>query len=580
MVGTIAHSELSNELGEVLLSSGWEELSPTLSFKELVLATEYLDDVFSGGSADGNVSYFDGTDFVTLKPTTLQFFYDLYGFGSSDEPADVLVSYISESDSQEYTRYSGADTADVQDFFQAIHSKPAFVFQGTFSPLRRKDGTTRDVSWLRRQNSLNGICVDIDGAEFFDGKHPIDAETLGSILELIPSDLTPTYVCLTGNGIHLWYVFSSPIQTYSRNTIRQRKLRALTTGLYRVYTLLLEGLDATPDEYCASLNHCFRAPGSLTKNGDIVRCFCRRDAVFMPSGLSVVELSEPVAEFLGSEFSESNVLKPEEAIYRTPLQIAEDHAKWVETRANTPATEAQLEFIHDLEDAGMFRSGELEDLENLSLLNAQNLIRKAVSRRGEGGKVVGQANDYSEWSAKPHWLVAGETGGVYNTVYSNITRVKPGSRYLALHMLAGVAYMMVNPEKTLDSLRDDFMGLLKTPWARAGIPLTERDMKNALLGYNPDNRQSFNSIVKALGFNPFGEPAKRNGRTREAHLALVHEQRTQKTAERVAKARKENPGANKSEIALALELTRKTVRKYWDGVSSSPGTASPQEPLE
>ncbi|MBR2789816.1 MAG: hypothetical protein IKD70_04265, partial [Eggerthellaceae bacterium] len=95
----------------------------------------------------------------------------------------------------------------MQAFFQAIHNKPAFIFQGTFAPLQKKDGSVQDVSWLRRQRTLNGICIDVDGAEFVDGKHPVEGETLEALLGMLPTELTPSYICLTGNGVHLWYVF-------------------------------------------------------------------------------------------------------------------------------------------------------------------------------------------------------------------------------------------------------------------------------------------------------------------------------------------------------------------------------------
>ena len=119
----------SDRLASVLSQHGWVELSSSLSFKELVLATDFLDQAY-GESADlSDYSYFDGFELVMLKPSTLQFFYDLYGFGSSLEPVDVLVSYISDTERQEYIRYSGADPGDVQSFFQAIHNPTLNLIQ-------------------------------------------------------------------------------------------------------------------------------------------------------------------------------------------------------------------------------------------------------------------------------------------------------------------------------------------------------------------------------------------------------------------------------------------------------------------
>ena len=545
------------------MSHGWAELSSALSFKELVLATDFIEQGYGSHPDEGFFSYSDGDETVELKPSTLQFFYDLYGFGSSTEPVDVLVSYIDDR-GQQYNRYSGLESGDVQFFFQSIHNSPAFIFQGTFSPLSKSDGSTQDVSWLRRQRSLNGICVDIDGEDFVDGKHPVDAETLEVMLETIPSGLMPSYICLTGNGVHLWYVFSSPIQTFSRNTLRQRKLRALEAGLYECYNQILEGLDAKPDMNCATLNHCFRAPGSLTKAGLPVRCFCPKERLFQASTVSPVMLSRTVAEILSPDFAEADVLTESDGVFRTRAEIERDHNAWVEQRLNTPASEAQLGFLRDLEEQGLIKEGELEGASGLSLLTAQNLINKALNRREEGGKKVGIYIDYSGWRTKSHWLVAGATGGVYNTVFQRIQEVRPGNRYNSLHMLAGVAYMMVRPEKTLASLTEDYMGLLKTSWARTGSPLTERDIKNALLGYNPDNRQTINSITRTLGFNPFDEPAKRNGRTRRDHLERVHEMRSAKSLNAIVEALRQNPEACKADVIAATGFSKHTVYKYWD----------------
>ena len=572
VVDTLAQPLVSEELASSLLAAGWAELSSDLSFEELVVATEYLENAFEGFDD----ALFSSDSVIGLKPSSLQFFYDLYGFGSSLEPVDILISYINDTEGQAYARYSGAGSADVQAFFEDIHSNPAFIFQGTFAPLVKRNGAIRDVSWLRRQRTLNGVCVDIDGAEFVDGKHPIEADTLAALLSLIPEEITPSYICLTGNGIHIWYSFVRPVQTFSRNTVRQRKLRALCSGLYDIYASLLDGYDAEPDPYCATLNHCFRAPGSLTKSGGIVRCFCRSGKLFKPASVSPVRLSEHVAALLGPGFSPDNVLLESEATYKTRYEIERDHQAWIEQRQKQPASESQLEFIRDLEEEGLIKEGELVDVGTLSLLDAQNLIKKALNRREEGGKRIGVQNDYSQWTQRAHWLVAGSTGGVYNTIFQNIKRVRPGNRYNSLHMLAGVAYMMVKPEKTLSSLTEDYMELLHSSWAKAGRPLTERDIKNALLGYNPDNRQTFNSIVQTLGFNPFSEPAKRNGRTREEHLALLAHKRAEESINLIVSALKEKPGARKIDVIRATGLSKATVYRYWDEATSRARSSQPQ----
>ena len=131
-------------------------------------------------------------------------------------------------------------------------------------------------------------------------------------------------------------------------------------------------------------------------------------------------------------------------------------------------------------------------------------------------------------------------------------------------MLAGVAYMMIKPGIPKEDVRDDFMQLLDTPWAKAGIPLTERDIKNALGGYNPNNRQTVNSIITTLGFSPFKPPAKRNGRKQSDHLRLVAEKKIDNSRMKIIEVLKEKPDANMSEVARITGLSRPTVQKHWE----------------
>ena len=558
------HAESVDGLADLLVNSfGWSELSSVLSEDDLYIALDALVDRFSSALSSNNL--FEQMALPLVEGSSLQFYFDLFGYGSPVDAPDILVSYLNDVDSggsQRYQLYSGDSAGDIHYFFQSILRQPALIFQGTFYPQYTK-GVPSPTTRFSRQRSLNAICVDIDPVPLVGGEHrPISPEVLQDFLSNCPSDLMPSYICLTGNGIHLWYVFGSPVQVFSRNSLRVRKLNALAHGLYRCVELILEGSDSQLDYNCCVLNHGFRAPGSLTKYGDLVRCFCPEENVFNRSTIEASLLSRTVARYLGSEFSSSEILLDSDAEWKTRKQITEEHEAWLQMKMSTPATEAQLLMLRDLENQGLLRPSEVDRLSSIDTLNASELIRKALARRSES-KQSATTSSYATWRTKPHSLIAGATGGVYTTVLRAITDVPVGRRYNSLHMLAGVAYMMIQPGVSKAKLREDLMQLLSTPWAQAGTPLTERDINNAVRGYNPNNRQTVNSIISTLGFSPFKPPAKRNGRKQADHLRFVASKKTDANRSKVLFALKENPDLNISQVSRVTGLSRPTVRKYW-----------------
>lgn len=539
-------------MSQALQDHGWLELScnpsPDELYSFLASSEEYM-----GLTGDAQAS-----------PSLLQFFYSLYGFGNENLSYDILISTLPEDDSsrQEYRMYSGESISDLLFFIEDIQRKPAFIFQGTFSPIMKSRNEEMIVTWRRRQRTLNAICVDIDGASYVDRKDPLSPEILSYILDNLPEEICPTYITLTGNGVHCWYFFDSPLQVFSQNTVRNRKLTSLIRGLYRVYEILLEGIDAEVDYSCASLNHCFRAPGSLTKYGDIVLLFSNDKSTqpYSPCALSIA-----LKNLLSDEYSFRDVLTEDDCVFKTTQQIARESEEIRSMNASLPATEKQLALLAELSEQENALPEIKEKLtESLTKGEAASLIRKSFSRNRSHASKKACAYDYSGWATKPHWLTAGSSGGVYNTILSRIQEVKVGRRYSSLFMLAGVAYMMVNPIKTQDAVRKDFMELLSTPWARQGHPLTERDVNNAIKGYTANNWQTVNSIVKALGFYPFSPPAKRNNRRREEHLAMVAESKRKNSLEIVAQVLREEPSATKARVIELSGLSKPTVYKYWD----------------
>lgn len=562
------HNASVEGMADLLVNSfGWSELSSEVSEDELYEALDVLVERFPSPDKPAfQLDFSSVSPGIFLTGTALQFYFDLYGYGSAVDATDILVSYLSDvesSGSQRYQLYSGDSPADIEYFFESILKQPALIFQGTFFPQYTK-GVPSPTTRAARQRSLNAVCVDIDPVPTSDGEHrPISVDVLEHFLSECPDDLLPGYICLTGNGIHLWYIFDSPVQVFSRNSLRSRKLNALAKGLYRCVELVLEGSDSQLDSSCCVLNHGFRAPGSLTKYGDVVRCFCLEENVFRRCSVSAAKLSRIVAGYLGSEFSPTEVLLESDAVWKTRKQITEEHEEWLKNKMSTPATEAQLMMLADLEQQGLLRKAESESLSSIDTLYASELIRKALSRRVDA-KLSSTTSSYSSWRTKPHSLISGSTGGVYTTVLNAITDVAVGRRYNSLHMLAGVAYMMIRPGVSKAQVRQDFMALLDTPWAQAGTPLTERDVNNALGGYNPNNRQTVNSIITTLGFSPFKPPAKRNYRKQADHLNLVAEKKVDTSRAKIVNALHEDPDASMAKVCRMTGLSRPTVKKHWE----------------
>jgi len=560
------HYDSIEGMSDLLTNSyGWSELYSDFGEEELTEALAAIADNFASGVQE-EFEFGLSPSSVPLNGSSLQFFFDLFGYGSQIDANDVLVSYLNDvySDGgQRYELYGGESPADIQFFFESILKQPALIFQGTFYPSYTK-GKPTSTTRASKQRSLNAVCVDIDPDPSSDGQHhPIDPAALDWFLSSCPDDLLPSYICLTGNGIHLWYVFNSPVQVFSRSSTRVRKLSALAKGLYRCVEIVMEGSGAHPDNACSALNHGFRAPGSLTKYRDVVRCFCPEGRLYRRCSKDAAELSRIVAGYLGSEFRNGDELLESDTVWKTRKQIAKEHKEWVKKRTEAPASEAQLAMLRDLEGQGLLSRSEIESIEGINLLYATELIRKAMSRRRDA-KSPATTSTYSTWRTKPHSLISGSTGGVYACILKSITDVSVGRRYNSLHMLAGVAYMMIKPGIPEDVVREDFMDLLDTPWARAGNPLTERDVRNALKGYNPNNRQTVNSITTTMGFSPFKLPAKRNGRKQADHLRLVAEGKVARTRKKIEEAIRENPEANMSEISRATGLSRPTVKKHWE----------------
>ena len=563
-VAIVLHELSVESMADSLLKQGYIELESALDDEDL----DYRMSLAFHGSVD-----------ASSASTVFDFYRDLFSIElKSDEPSEILISFSfdeAEDTQQNYMSYVGSDLWDAESLVTALRESEALVFPGTFRPIYRNSGELLNAR-LDHMQTWNALVVDVDprysptpGSDLV--KCAIDPECIKVLFNKLPRQLYPTHISLSGNGFHLWYIFDSPVMTGSTRNPRRQRFTDLIVRFAHYIQSLLAGMNADVDMNCARLNHGFRAPGSLSKYNDLIRVFKSGNARMQDP----VRLSRLLAVYDTSRTDDFGLLNDDDIAW----EDASSYAEYAKERMQDPMTDAQARYLYDLAELGFVEGGtDFLDENDLTVGEAGVLIRKGLEMRGapqvKGGRTFALRET---WGTNPHGLVAGSTGGVYNTIYKRITEVDMGHRYMALHMLAGVAYMMINPQKQLSELRKDFAALLDTPWARAGKPITMREVNKALKGYCAANYRTRNSMENALGFSPFGEPQKRNGRSREAHLGqYVPELRAAtmkgKCLDKICEVLRNDPSATKAGVSRATGLSRPTVSKYWDEAVSIVGT--------
>lgn len=134
-------------------------------------------------------------------------------------------------------------------------------------------------------------------------------------------------------------------------------------------------------------------------------------------------------------------------------------------------------------------------------------------------------------------------------------RTQEGHRYTALFALTCVGYKC---GMALEAISEDVMHLA----AVLGLP--QREAKHALEVCNPEKARTVRAatLENWLGWS-FDRKTKRNGRTREEHLAKIAADRTEASRRRVWACLREAPLATISELARKLSITRRTAAKYF-----------------
>lgn len=552
---------LLTEGSDLLSSLGWHKL--------LVPNEDEFDQAFSSFSA--------GT--ITSTNTVFDFYRALFHVPNAFSPASAMFSFLPRLredgnwSSQRYELFDLNDTWDCSALLSCFNSEHLLVFPGLF----RFD--YRVNAELSNLYALNAFVVDID--PLFSGtggahdknfvECPLTVSVLEDLLTVIPAPLQPTHICLSGNGVHLWYVLTETVNVGRARNPRRAKWAEFKGRFARFLQVRFANLPVFIDPNDKVLSHGYRPPGSLTKHGLQSCCFQNPRA----AKIDIVAFSRSLSLFDAVSGSDAIItqddirwLSKEEFLQEREAQKRQR----LEELSASPATENQVNYL-------VYLSSLCGNNEQANTFIAMNMLEAGAAigayketlakNRIQENKTYRNLPVQAGWGRAPHPLNAGKTGGVYGTIYKNITRVGVGNRYMALVMLAGVAYMMSNPPKPLDEVRKDFLALLDTSWAHLGNPpLTAKEIESALKGYKESNIRSKKGIIDVLGFDPFLPPAKRNGRTRSEHLQVyVPQQRKKKLHDKnvalIAHARQAG-ATTKAEVARQTGLSYPTVLKYWE----------------
>lgn len=591
----LRHLSETASMASFLSDAGWVELlgadylTPDDLDTSLYVLRTFSEYTSPPGSIVKYYSLYQDTRTVLVMDSLMQFYFDLT-WSWTDGPncrLPLLVrndSVGTDARNERFSTFEFGDNAEAYTFLSFLEQNKAILCPGFYRSRGGRHIPGFQTNTLKDLRSFNAICIDIDN---YVATSPVDAARFAEAFGRIPDELRPTYISLSGNGVHLWYIFE-PIQTFSEKNPKRRKIRALKEGLYNYFGALFDGLMLKIDPNSIPINQPARAPGSVTKYGDLVRCFRPADTGFKPSSLCAMDLSDFMCTQNLVYFDKSLRLTDDDVFWKSREQLSAEADERALAKASSRATvtDKQVSYAKDLLEAEVISEQDFLDLCAGSRAEASKIISGAEARMSakRAGWQMPEKSSLPE-GVVPHRLISGSTGGVYAKLLEVVKSrgedgkwlVPAGNREVCLYMIAGIANMMSMPMVSKSQLERDFRDLLYTEWGtKTSPPLTISDIKKATTGFKASNWRSRKSIVKTLGFDPFDEPQKRNGRSREEHLkeylpAKRASTMSDKSREKIAAHLVNNPAATKSETSEAVGLCWATVDRYWEEVHAALG---------
>lgn len=504
-------------------------------------------------------------------PTIHQFYRDLYGVEVGTWTPDSRPILVNHRDRRH--PYEVYDC--YEDFIHAVTEETSFIYLGRFWEPTHANGLKFSIAKKNAMTEISGVCIDIDRVEDDKGQHFQASWVMESLFKFLDKtpELMPNYLMLSGTGIQLWYVFGEAIPLLSKTSPRRAKYDEFIKDLYRYFDEHLPKNRFKVDKACGAYNHAFRAPGSPSKAGYPARLFVY--------GGTAREMKDPVAmsEYIGSG------LKPYDVGEWDPDYFAHITGAAPGGRGK-PATEKQLEYIGKLHKMGCIDDETFSKAGDMTLGDADTAIKAGESSFVKGIHWRETHGGYVETTNGHRIRLKPRSRKLYDGTLARIlAETKPGSRYMSMFVLAGLAY---NCNVSKSALEHDLRSLMDSEWGRKpspsdGHPITNKDIKSAMKGYNPIGCLRSKEIIEELVGWRFGPPAKRNGRTRMEHLQtdprsycvyvrkLHYEEQAAGKGKRLAEFLAENPSASKRAACKALGMSRTTVTKYWAEACAAAG---------
>lgn len=415
-------------------------------------------------------------------------FYDLLFDGLADD--ERLMVVFSEF---KYKAMSLDDMLDVGLGRDDFYVSPATYYQDCFK-----------ATFL---DKLYAIAIDIDELR------PRSMNLLlGSIEKgVIPK---PTVITNSGSGIHFYYIFNEPLQTFP-------SVRKALRNLYNeIHKTLRTGIGVIQKHW---MGQAYRVVGGVTKVGDVTTAY-RVGNTWTPEQLS----------------NACNISWDIE-----PLDKGQG------------ATERMKSFASSLSEK---HNEPLPDFS--SYTDTFNFIQKykGFSKKNASWRNTERKDMYTDTppNAKAHWYEA--------TKNKILVKAQEGNRYSSLMALCTIAYKCQIERDVLE--RD--LAMIADVWEenlRWSTPFNRKNVPAALRCYHQDFvKVKRETLEEWLGWEFKG--SKRNGKSREEHLKKIHRQRRGGTLLTISEFIAEHPTANKSQIAKQLKMSRTTVVKYYDTAKS------------
>lgn len=491
---------------------------------------------------EDKVAYCDAT-YEYIEP--MQFYFELFPEGTFQTEGEVYnnkangMIIVCTKDDKKRTRIVYDDRTELEKLISNtdIYENHKFAFMAPVTYVGRRRLNDNAIK-------AYAIVIDIDQVDASNLKNLMN---MAAEVKLFP---VPTYIVVSGNGIHVYYVFDEPVELYEDKYEALDTLKALLiTKMWNRYTSQDKNVQYQP------ITQAYRIPGSRTKAGKTVRAY--------RTG-KVINIEDIISCLSGESFAE----------YRSDKNIRARH-KYSQMRKKL------VEYWEKPDKAFDELAAICYDMEHISLDEAKEMHPEWYQRRIVEGQPKGH---YTSQKHLYYWWK--------NRI---IDKASFGHRYFCILILVSYATRCEIPFEEVERDAYELLPIFDTLTPEGAAEkehFTAEDVEHALAQYGEDKMYRYsNSKIEALTAirKPEGnkrKPFKKNTSVKRQATHLMACRSIAKTyreagldsdwdkggrpkgsdndkLEAVTKYLKEHPDeTNKAKIARECGVTRPTVYKY------------------